>query len=96
MEPKRRTHIVSEVEQELLVEAERISEKYEKAPIVIIVGGVAGNPKLRRTMTVSVNAGGPDQPTRLRDLLGILQTAIQMESWKHIRETRRMMSSIGE
>jgi hypothetical protein len=72
-------HIRSEVEEELKVEADRISQRYGGAPVIVIVGGVTADPRLDRTMSASANT------SRLRDMLGLLQTAIQIESWKHFQ-----------
>lgn len=49
------------------------------APVVIIVGGDT-EAEIPRTMTASSIKG---KDIRLRDLLGILQTSIQIESLKH-------------
>lgn len=72
-------HETHEIEIALKAEAERISQQYNGAPVVILVAGSteAGVP---RVMTASNLKG------RLRDLLGILQTAIQIESWKHFKD----------
>ena len=74
-------HEQHEIEKKLKSEADRISRELGGAPVAIVVGGDtdAGVP---RTMTSS-SINGKD--VRLRDLLGILQTSIQIESWKHFR-----------
>lgn len=74
-------HEQHEIEKKLKVEAARISEELGGAPIVIIVGG-STEVDIPRTMTASSIKG---QDIRLRDLLGILQTSIQIESWKHFK-----------
>jgi hypothetical protein len=78
-------HEEHEIEKRLKVEAKRISNEHKGAPVVIVVGGdtEAGIP---RSMIAS-SIGGRD--VRLRDLLGILQTAIQIESWKHFAGWKR-------
>ena len=69
------------IELELKQEAKRISERYKGAPAIVIVGG-SKEADVKRVMTASAIGG---QDVRLRDLLGILQTSIQIESWKHFR-----------
>jgi hypothetical protein len=72
-------HEQHEIEKKLNTEANRISEQMGGAPVVIVVGGDS-QANIPRTMTAS-SINGKD--VRLRDLLGILQTSIQIESWKH-------------
>lgn len=74
-------HEQHKIEKELKMEADRISEKYHGAPVVVIVAGDS-NADVPRCMTSS-SINGTD--VRLRDLLGILQTSIQIESWKHFK-----------
>jgi hypothetical protein len=74
-------HEQHEIEQKLKVEANRISAELGGASVVIVVGG-STNPDIPRTMTASSLNG---DEVRLRDLLGILQTSIQIESWKHLK-----------
>lgn len=68
-----------EIEKALKLEADKLSEKMGGAPVVIVVGGDS-DADIPRTMTSSSIKG---KDVRLRDLLGILQTSIQIESWKH-------------
>jgi hypothetical protein len=72
-------HEKHKIEKELKVEAERLSSLYGDAPVVIIVGG-SKKAKIPRTMTASCIK---DSEGRLRDLLGLLQTSIQIESMRH-------------
>ena len=72
-------HEKHDIEKKLKIEASRISEEIEGAPVVIVVGGDT-EANIPRTMTASSIKG---KDLRLRDLLGILQTSIQIESWKH-------------
>ena len=72
-------HEQHDIEKRLKEEANRISEEMGGAPIVIVAGGDT-DANIPRTMTASSIKG---KEVRLRDLLGILQTAIQIESWKH-------------
>ena len=72
-------HEQHDIEIKLKTEANRISEQMKGAPVVIVVGGDS-EASIPRTMTASSLKG---KDIRLRDLLGILQTAIQIESWKH-------------
>ena len=74
-------HEEHEIEKKLKIEASRLSAELGDAPVVILVGGSeAAN--IPRVMTASSIKGAD---VRLRDLLGLLQTAIQIESWKHFR-----------
>lgn len=74
-------HEQHEIEKKLKTEAERISQELGGVPVVVVVGGATGA-NVPRTMTASSIQG---KDIRLRDLLGILQTSIQIESWKHFR-----------
>ena len=67
-----------DIEKELKAEAIRISEQYNGAPVVIVMG-VSDSADIPRVMTASSIQG------RLRDLLGVLQASIQVESWKHFQ-----------
>ena len=74
-------HEIHEIEKKLLQDAQRISKRHGGAPVVIIVGGYTeADTDIRRCMTASTLQG-----YRLRDLLGILQTAIQIETLKHFQ-----------
>lgn len=72
-------HEQHDIEKRLKEEANRISEEMGGAPIVIVAGGDT-DANIPRTMTAS---SIKDKEVRLRDLLGISQTSIQIESWKH-------------
>ena len=72
-------HERHEIERRLRREAERISEDYDGAPVVIIVGGKKD--VAPRCMTASTLR--PEEGYRLCDLLGILQTVMQIETFKH-------------
>ena len=61
-------------------DAERLSKKYGGAPVVIIVAGDASADVGRCMLSSMLHAGA-----RLRDLLGLLETAKQIESLKHFR-----------
>jgi hypothetical protein len=71
------------IEKRLRKEAERISKDYNGAPVIIIIGGtgadVQGKGKLNRNMLGT----SLHKDYRLRDLIGILQTALQIETLKH-------------
>ena len=72
-----RQHITHDRERELEVEARRISDRYG-APVVIVMGDNAeGN--VPRVMT----AFAGQEELSLRDVLGLLETAIQYESIRH-------------
>jgi hypothetical protein len=77
--PQHDMHEKHPIEKELKKEAKRLSARYGNAPVVVIVGG-SKTANIPRTMTASCIA---EQHGRLRDLLGLLQTAIQIESMKH-------------
>jgi len=72
-------HEQDEIEKRLKRQATKLSEEFNGAPVVLIVGGDT-QAQIPRTMTASSIKG---KDVRLRDLLGILQTSIQIESWKH-------------
>jgi len=65
---------------ELFEVANTLSEKYDGAPVVIVVGG------LREARVLHCITGWkfPGEKTRLRDIVGVLQTAIQIESLDHL------------
>ena len=71
------------IENELRGKAEAISSEYSEAPVIIIVGGtgetITNKGELNRNMLGSSMHGD----YRLRDLLGILQTSIEIETLKH-------------
>lgn len=71
-------HEQHDVELRLKREAQRISAELGDAPVVVVVGGTG--PEVPRTMTASTFT--PSQG-RLRDLLGLLEASIQIESLKH-------------
>jgi hypothetical protein len=72
---------VAEIKQDLNQEAERISHKYDGAPVVVIVAGSA-EASVPACTTAFANLG-QGREGRLRDLLGILQTAMQIETFNH-------------
>jgi len=72
-------HEIHPIEKQLQPQAERISQAYKGAPVIIIVGG-SSQAAIPRSMTASTLHG---KGYRLRDLLGILQTVIQIETLKH-------------
>ncbi len=74
-------HEIHEIEKKLHQDAQRISKRHGGAPVVIIVGGYTeADTDIRRCMTASTLQG-----YHLQDLLGILQTAIQIETLKHFQ-----------
>lgn len=77
-------HEQHDIEKRLKSEATRLSTEVGGASIVIIAAG-SSDANIPRTMTASSIKG---KDVRLRDLLGILQTAIQIESWKHFKNWR--------
>ena len=72
-------HEKHDIEKRLKFEASRISEEIGGAPVVIVIAGDT-EANIPRTMTASSIKG---KEVRLRDLLGVFQTSIQIESWKH-------------
>ena len=73
-------HEIHDIEFELWDEAERISEKYNGAPVVIILGGDESAQVKRNMVSSNLHSG-----KRLRDLLGLLESAKQIESLKHFK-----------
>jgi hypothetical protein len=73
-------HEIHDIEIELKHEAMRLGERYGNVPVVIIIAG-SQETKVPRCMIGSNMRGR----YRLRDLLGILQTAIQIETLKHFK-----------
>jgi hypothetical protein len=74
-------HEQTEIEKKLKPIAIDLSKPLNGAPVVIIVGG-SSETQVPITMTAtSFEPGGG----RMRDLLGILQASIQIESMKHLR-----------
>jgi hypothetical protein len=73
-------HEIHDIEFELWDEAERLSEKYRGAPVVIIIGGHAPAGVGRCMLSSTLH-----NASRLRDLLGILETAKQIETLKHFQ-----------
>jgi hypothetical protein len=73
-------HEIHDIEPDLWDDAERLGKKYGGAPMVIIVAGDASADVGRCMLSSTLHAGA-----RLRDLLGLLETAKQIESLKHFR-----------
>jgi hypothetical protein len=82
-------HEEHDMERQLCRTAGRISTEYRGAPVVVIVGG-SDEANVPRCMVGSTLHQEGD---RLRDLLGILQTAIQIETLKHFREPQEARES---
>ena len=74
-------HEKHDIEKRLKPEAQKLSSELGGASVVIVVAG-SREASIPRTMTASSIKG---EDVRLRDLIGILQTAIQIESLKHFR-----------
>ena len=70
-------HMTDPIERELEEVAKEISHRYG-APVVIVMGDT-GESNVPRVMT----AFADQTDIRLRDVLGLLQTAIQYESIRH-------------
>jgi len=69
----------AKIKEEIKEDAKNISERYNNAPVVIIVGG-----SQKAGVPLSITARWiPDSEDRLRDRIGIMQTAIQIESFEH-------------
>jgi len=69
-----------QIKEEITKEAKNLSDRYQGAPVVIIVAG-------SKKADVGACITGrfiPDSEDRLRDLVGIMQTAIQIESFQHL------------
>ena len=76
-------HEKNEIEKDLRKKAEDISSEYNGAPVVIIVGGIGEIVKDKGELKRNMLGSSMHNDYRLRDLLGILQTSIQIESLKH-------------
>jgi hypothetical protein len=72
-------HEIHDIEFDLWDDAERLSKKYGGA-LVVIISGDASADVGRCMFSSTLHAGA-----RLRDLLGLLETAKQIESLKHFR-----------
>jgi len=68
------------IEKELSKKAKEISKEYDEAPVVIIIAGTG-----KEGLTRCITGFSHHDECRLRDLLGILQTSIQIETLKHFR-----------
>lgn len=68
-----------QIKKEIFEEAKKLSNKYDGAPVVIVVAGS----KEARVLQCLTGWAFPDKETRLRDIVGVLQTAIQIESLAH-------------
>lgn len=69
-----------QIKEEIKKEAKNLSDRYQGVPVVIIVAG-------SKKADVGACITGrciPDSEDRLRDLVGIMQTAIQIESFQHL------------
>lgn len=73
-----------QLERELDEIARRISEKYQGAPVAIVLAG-SKNAKVPRCVT-GFSHIGQGREGRLRDLIEILQTSIQIETLRHFGE----------
>jgi len=76
-------HEKSNIEKELRAKAEDISSEYNGAPVIIIVGGTGEAIKDKGELNRNMLGSSMHDGYRLRDLFGILQTSIQIESLKH-------------
>ena len=68
------------IKEEITKEAKNLSDRYQGAPVIILVAG-------SKKADVGACITGrciPDSEDRLRDLVGIMQTAIQIESFQHL------------
>jgi hypothetical protein len=70
-----------QLERELDKEAQRISEKYKGAPVAIVLAGSQAA-EVPRCIT-GFSHLGEGREGRFRDLIGILQTSIQIETLRH-------------
>lgn len=86
---------VTETRKKLRAEAGRISEQFGRAPVAIIVAGKA-DAGVRATVTEFANLG-ERREGRLRDKLGILEVAKQIESKRHLvgRDLERLSQRVA-
>ncbi|MFQ6109463.1 MAG: hypothetical protein ACE5L7_07915 [Candidatus Aminicenantales bacterium] len=77
-------HETHPLEEKLRREAERISARYKGAPVIIIIAGTGklSDPEDIPKRCMIASTLRPEKH-RLRDIVGILQTAIQIETLKH-------------
>jgi len=75
-------------------DAEQISRRYGGAPVSIIVAGSA-HAQVPGCITVFANVG-EGREGRLRDQLGILQTAIQIVSLEHFQPRKAARQEDGQ
>lgn len=74
----------AQMQADLNKKAEEISEEFNGAPTVVIV---AGSKDARIPICTTGRANlGEGREGRMRDLLGILEAAKQIESYRHLRE----------
>jgi len=71
-------HERCKIENNLRKIAEKLSKEYENAPVIITIGGTDKKCLIRNMTGSSLHFN-----YRLRDLIGILQTTIQIETIKH-------------
>lgn len=74
---------IRQIVAELREDADGISERYDRAPVAIIVAG-SQEAAVPRCVTVFSNLG-EGREGRMRDQLGILQASIQIEALNHLR-----------
>lgn len=79
---------VAEIKAELKEEAKRISGRYGDAPVAIVIAG-SKDAGIRACVTEFANLG-EGREGRMRDQLGILQAAIQIESINHLLGRHRI------
>ena len=75
-------HETSQIELALRDRAERMSQRYNGAPVVIIVGATGEGP-LKRTMV-----GSSFKDARLRDFLGLIHIAAEIVTRKHFDKNK--------
>lgn len=79
-ESKKPHEIAVQIRKEIQELSNTLCDKYG-APVVIVVAG-SKEAKVPQCLTVWKF---PGEGTRLRDIVGVLQTAIQIESLRHFR-----------
>ena len=75
-------NIKRDVENKLKKYVDQIAKDYPGAPVIVIVGG-SEEAGVSNVTTVS---NAEEQGLRLRDIVGVLQTAILIEGWKHFNK----------
>ena len=84
-ETKARIKRLQAAKAKLHAAAKAVSEELGGAPVVVVAGGSSAH-GLEATMAGWANISGSGREARFRDIVGILQSAVQIESFLHYME----------